>query len=283
MCALQLRRRRSDRRARAPQREPDVSFTNSAALQMRSIKALMLRRIRTRYAGSRAGYVWAFVEPICWVFVLKFALAHGNQRPPVGTSFEVFFATGVVLMRTWRTATGAIVNSIAKTKRQMLPSLHRLDVAYATWLLEMATGAIVLILILAGLGIFGFHVMPADMLTCIAAFAGTSVFTIAFALAFSALMTVAPGLKHFQGLLLMVMFITSGFAMLVDRMPPQLRELVAWNPLVHCVEWFREGFYPGYECATLDREYLFTVTVACLLLGLAGERAFRRRSAAARR
>jgi capsular polysaccharide transport system permease protein len=255
-----------------------VSLKASAILQGRSIYALLLHRVRSQHMGSRAGYLWAFVEPVCWVFVLRLALKNGgNTTPPIGESFEVFLATGITLARTWRTCAAQVAMIVVRRKRMALPSVFHSDLIIAVWLLEMITGLIVLIIILAVLGAFDFEVMPANILHCLAAYFALSVYTLAFALFFGLVITLAPGVRHFQQIILLALFMSSGFSFLVDRMPIRLREIVTWNPLVHCLEWFREGFYAGYECRSLDLNYLFGVTVVMMLLGMAGERAFRRK------
>jgi capsular polysaccharide transport system permease protein len=255
-----------------------VNLPASAALQFRSIFVLMLQRIRTRFVGSRAGYIWAIIEPICWIFVLKMAFSsHAGQQSPLGGSFEVFFAIGVVLARMWKTTAGSVEPIVTRTHKSGLPTLHKLDSAYATWLLEIVTAIVVLIVILSSLQAFGFDAVPADPLTCLLVIGVTAVYSLSYALAFALAINLAPGLVHFKSIIMLIMFMTSGFATLVDRMPPQLRDILLWNPMVHCIEWFREGFYAGYECASLDRGYLFAVTICFLLLGLAGERALRRR------
>lgn len=256
-----------------------MSLAASAKLQSRAIVALVVSRMRSRYLGSRAGYVWAIVEPMAWVFVLKLALKHsGADRPPVGDSFEVFFVTGIVIARMWRNIVGSVSQVLVSGRSARLPGLMRLDLCYAAWVLEVVTAGVVLTLCLTVLQVFGFDAVPGDLFHCLVVFFALAVFSLAFALALALLLHVAPGLQHFSNLLLMAMFITSGFAFVVDRMPPATRDIVLWNPLVHFVEWFRMGFFSGYECRSLDLNYVFAMTVIFLALGLAGERAFRRRA-----
>lgn len=249
----------------------------STALQARSIFALMMRRIRTRYKESRAGYVWAIIEPIAWVLVVKLAIRNHGNTPPVGDSFEIFVASGIVIARTWRSAVQQMLPYIVRGRRRYLPTLHRLDAAYAAWLLEIITGAVALVVILCILAMFGFHAKPGNLMMCIIAFAGMGMFALASALIFAVIFVMAPGLSHFKGIILMIFFITSGFSFAIDRMEPNLRAVLVWNPLLHCVEWFREGFFLGYESRSLDLVYLFTVTICGLTVGLAAERALRRK------
>ncbi|GLK66380.1 transport permease protein [Hansschlegelia plantiphila] len=253
-----------------------MNLSASASLQARTIFALMLRRIRTRYANSRAGYLWAIVEPICWVFILKFGIrGAADHQPPIGTSYEVFYANGVIVARTWRTTAQVVARTVRRPKRSALTAIHRLDAAYAAWILELTTGAVAMTIVLAALGLFGFDAAPADPLTCFVAFGAMALFALAFGLVLSLILTLAPGLTHFQHIFMLAIFMSSGFHMIIDRVPPRIREIFLWNPVLHCVEWFREGFYAGYVCASLDRSYLLTVTMLFLAIGLVGERALR--------
>ncbi|GLK77748.1 transport permease protein [Methylopila jiangsuensis] len=259
-----------------------MSIAKSAALQFRAVKSLIMRRFRTRYRGSRVGYAWAIIEPLAWVFILKFGLAHGSNQPPIGTSYEVFFTTGVVLARTWRSTANSVMTAVIRPSRNGFPLFGRMDQVFAVWIMDSITGAVVAVIILSILGVFGFDAAPMDLLSCIVTYACLAVFSLSFGLMFALVATVAPFMLHFRSIIFMAMFFTSGFATVLDRMPPAFRDFISWNPLVHFIEWFREGFYHGYECMNRDLEYVFTLTVAFLLLGLAGERAFRRRTALAR-
>lgn len=259
-----------------------LNFSASAALQARSIFALILRRIRSRYQGSRAGYAWAVVEPLVWVLVLKMIIRHGNNNnmPPVGDSYEVFLGTGIVVAKTWRTSATAILPFVTRSRKRLLPTLHQLDALYAAWILEVITGAIVMIVMLLILSIFGFNATPGNLLACVIAFLGMALLGLSSGLFLGLIMVMMPGLSHFRNILLMGIFITSGFAFVVDRMAPEARALLVWNPVLHCVEWFREAFYVGYECRSLDLVYLFAVTIILMVIGLASERALRRKKPA---
>lgn len=255
-----------------------MNISASARLQGRAILALTLSRMRSQYMGSRAGYMWAIVEPLAWVFILRLALASGSHMPPVGDSYEVFFVIGVIPARMFRSIASRVAQTLRSNRGARLPGLMKLDLCYANVILDTATSAVVLLVALSILGVFGFHVIPGDILHFLAAFFAIGAFALAFGLAVGLLLFLMPGLQHFIGLFFMVIFLTSGFAFVVDRMPQQTREIVLWNPLLHLVEWVRMGFYPGYECRSMDLNYVFMIAVCSLVLGLAGERLFRRRA-----
>ena len=60
-------------------------------------------------------------------------------------------------------------------------------------------------------------------------------------------------------------------------MPEWIRDILAWNPVLHAVDWFRSGFFREYEPHWLDRSYLAIIAVVTLLAGLSLERGLQRR------
>lgn len=60
-------------------------------------------------------------------------------------------------------------------------------------------------------------------------------------------------------------------------MPDWARDMLAWNPLLHAIDWFRAGFFGHYQPHWLDRTYLVFLAVLALLCGLGLERGLRRR------
>jgi capsular polysaccharide transport system permease protein len=253
-----------------------MNLKASAMLQARVVFALLLQRVRSEYSGSRAGYLWALVEPMAWIFVLKFMLSmNGSRPPPLGDSFEVFVVTGVAMARTWRQSANQIANIIFRRKRLSLPSTFHSDLVLAVWILEMLTGIVVMGILLVVLTIFGFDATPANIMTCLAAYGFLAFYTLGFGMTLGLIITLAPGLRYFQHILMLVLFMTCGFSFLMDRMPIALRSIFSWNPVFHCIEFLREGFYAGYECHNLDLVYVLAVTIVMILIGTAGERALR--------
>jgi capsular polysaccharide transport system permease protein len=63
-------------------------------------------------------------------------------------------------------------------------------------------------------------------------------------------------------------------------MPEWTRDLLAWNPLLHSIDWFRAGFFDNYQPHWLDRSYLVVAAILSLLAGLLVHRLLRRRLSA---
>jgi len=69
----------------------------------------------------------------------------------------------------------------------------------------------------------------------------------------------------------------TGIFYVPGMMPDWARDILAWNPLLHAIDWFRAGFFVGYAPHWLDRSYLVILAVSALLTGLGLERGLRRR------
>ena len=69
----------------------------------------------------------------------------------------------------------------------------------------------------------------------------------------------------------------TGIFYVPGMMPEWIRDILAWNPLLHAVDWFRSSFFREYEPHWLDRSYLLTFAVVTLLVGLGLERGLQRR------
>jgi capsular polysaccharide transport system permease protein len=74
-----------------------------------------------------------------------------------------------------------------------------------------------------------------------------------------------------------VLYFTSGIFYVPGMMPDWARDILAWNPLLHAIDWFRAGFFASYQPHWLDRSYLVILAILALLCGLGLERGLRRK------
>jgi capsular polysaccharide transport system permease protein len=71
---------------------------------------------------------------------------------------------------------------------------------------------------------------------------------------------------------LRLLYITSGCFFLPDALPPAIRDILWWNPVLHGITLFREGYYQRYESHMLDLQYLFIWCIGAVLVALVSER-----------
>jgi capsular polysaccharide transport system permease protein len=250
--------------------------------QRRVIRALMIRETRTRFADLRLGYGWALIEPILHIALLSATFAvlmHG--APPIGAHFFIFYYTGLIPYHVFVHASSGMSHAIVGNAPLLqLPPVTTFDVIVARGLLEVMTDLVVAVLLLAGFLAAGLNALPDDlwapsMALLVTAMLGCGVGAV------NAVATVFwRSWEKAYAQLTRVLYFVSGIFYVPGMMPDWARDILAWNPLLHSIDWFRAGFFESYQPHWLDQSYLVVAAIVALFAGLALHRLLRRKLSA---
>ena len=258
---------------------PLPGFLERLRNQCRVVHALIIRETRTRFGESRLGYGWALLEPILHIALLSVAfsvLMHG--QPPIGNHFFLFYYTGLVPYHVFVHTSSGMAHAITSNGALLqLPLVTTFDVIAARGLLEFMTDVIVAAIVLALFSAIGVGAVPDDLWGPTAAFLGATL--LGFGVGYiNAVMTVLwRGWDKIYAQVTRALYFMSGIFYVPAMMPDWARDVLAWNPLLHAIDWFRSGFFTAYEPHWLDRSYLAIVGVIALLAGVSLERGLRRK------
>jgi ABC-type polysaccharide/polyol phosphate export permease/Flp pilus assembly protein TadD len=262
-----------------PSPRPASRLIERFKTQARVVHALIIRETRTRFGDSRLGYGWALIEPILHIVLLAAMfslLMHG--RPPIGTHFFVFYYTGLVPYLVFTHTSTSMMHAVTSNGALLqLPPVKPFDTVLARGLLEFATDVVVAVLILAGFAALGIPAMPDDLGGAAAAVIVTAVLSCGVGFINAVLQTVLRSWDRVWNNVTRLLYFFSGIFYVPGMMPDWARDILAWNPLLHAIDWFRAGFFASYEPHWLDRRYLMVSAVLAVLAGLALERGLRRR------
>ena len=92
---------------------------------------------------------------------------------------------------------------------------------------------------------------------------------------FCALSVVSNTVDRIIGPMLRPMFWISGLFFSLNELPLAIRELLLWNPVLHCVELVRGGTFESYDARHADPGYVLTVALGFAFVGLTLERRVR--------
>ena len=260
---------RAPRSHREPR--PPPGFFERLRTQGRVIHALIIRETRTRFGDSKLGYGWALLEPIAHILMLSLVFAVLMRgRPPIGEEFFIFYYTGIIPYHMFVHTSSSMTYAIASNGSLLqLPLVGTFDVLMARGLLELLTDTLVAALLLAGFGALGLGALPQD-------FAGVStsllvVWLLGCGCGFlnAVINAFAKSWDKIWAQLTRLLYFCSGIFYVPGMMPEWIRDILAWNPVLH---FFRE-----YEPHWLDCSYLLTFAVVTLLAGLGLERGLQRR------
>ena len=252
-------------------------FAESLRIQGRVLLALMLREARTRYGRTKAGYLWALIEPGIHITLFTLILSSRITIVPIGDSMVLFLATGFATFLGFRNVMSRTGGGYGSNEALLsFPIVRVMDVFLGRALLELATWMLVTILLLGGLVLVGVAPIPHDVLKMLEAILAL------FAIGFGAGIVIGivsefwPSLHSVMSVPTRLLYFTSGIFFLPDRLPPAFRDILAWNPVLHGITLFREGYYRGYESYMLDVGYLYSWAIGCVLVGLVVEKIARK-------
>lgn len=236
---------------------------------LRSIAALIQREIATTYGRSPGGYVWAVLEPIGGIAVLSLAFSLFLQRPALGTNFPLFYATAFLPFTLYAQLSVKLAQAIQFSRPLLAyPAVTFVDALAARFALALLTHAVVFALVVIGIHLaFGLRATldwPAILLG----------FTMAAALGLGVgtlncyLRAMLPIWDTVWSVANRPLFLVSGIVFLLEGMPPSMRGLLWYNPLIHITAEMRRGFYPTYHATAASPAYVFALALISLALGL---------------
>ena len=238
-------------------------------IQCRVVHALLLREVLTRYGRHNIGFMWLFVEPMLFtlgVTALSTATksVHGSDLPIVA-----FAITGYSSVLLWRNMPGRCIDAI-EPNRSLL--FHRnvrvIDIYFARLLLEGAGATISLIALSLLFITTGQMSPPEDVLQVIGGWLMLAWFGVALALFLGAAAERSEMVHKLWHPLSYLLFPMSGAAFLLGVMPPEAQSVLVWLPMIHGVEYLREGFFGSQITAIYDLPYMAVCNAILTLLGL---------------
>lgn len=247
-------------------------------IQMRVIRALILRDMRTRFGRSFFGWVIMVLWPLTHLLFIMAGYVFVHRVAPIGADVTVFAGTGILPYILCLYPARMIMLCLVQNQPLLLfPIVSAIDIVIARTILEIVNAFWVVCIFCLILYIAGVPFLPHDYTSAIFAVLATIYlgFSIGF---FSALMLkVARLWMVVQIGALIAAYILSGAFLPVNLAPAWAQDLLWFNPLLHCVEWLRSAYYDSFGESLLSRTYLIgysTVTLASALVLERGLRGF---------
>lgn len=254
------------------------TLVRGALTQLRVVHAVALRETRTRFGAHQLGYLWALLEPIFWIFTFAGMFWFIGRLTPHGLAIVPFLATGIVPYELVMKTSDRVSGSIDANRALLFyPQVQTLDLALARGGLEIATCVAVFLIIVGGHGLYVHELHVANPLRAAFGMGLAGALGLTLGLLLCALSVLSKSVERIKGPLFRPLFWISGLFFTADSLPLEIRRILLWNPILHCVEIVRDGWFAGYHSSGANPFY---VLVWIILLGFAGltlERAVRRR------
>ena len=255
-----------------------ASFARGWNIQIRVIKALLIRELSTRFGRENIGFLWMMVEPL--LFPSLVALVWRFMRGPEehGISIVAYIVSGYVPLTLFRHAVGRAAGVFTANASLMYHRQVRLlDFILVRFLIEMIGGMMAYLFIALLLMYFDLFPVPADMGCLLGGWFLYCWFSLSLCLILAPLSEVSEAVEKLIPVTTYIMIPFSGTFNQVSWLTPNLREIVLWSPFVDAMELMRYGIFGN----GVDPYYSIAVPVGmslvCTLVGLIMCRQIRRR------
>ena len=255
----------------------NLGFQGLLRTQIRVVLALLLREARVRYGRSRLGYMWAIIDPVVLISALSILFSNFRGEAPYGTSFALFFATGVLPYK-YFSNTASYLGAAFESNRPLFnyPVVKQIDTIYARFILDTATVIVVMCLVFGVLSFIYDIPPPHDIFELLVVFVLIAQFGFGVGLMNAVIRRKINSWNNLFRVIMGPTFFLSGIFYPLDSIPTPYRQYLSWNPIIHCVEGYRKAYYPDYRSFELDLEYLFWIGFLASVLGIALERVVRK-------
>ena len=248
---------------------PPLRSTGRPRFQrLRVIAALVMRGMGTRNGRSSGGYLWAVLEPLGGILLLSIVFGLMLRAPPLGNSFILFYATGVVPFRLY----GAMANQVStaiNSNRGLLayPVVNPLDAVFAKFLLTFMTDALVATAIFGGIALFSDADIAFDPARAATAFLLAALMGLGVGTLNCVLFGFFPTWRNVWAVVSRPLFLLSGIFYLFEGVPRSVQGYLWWNPMIHVTGMMRSGFFGSYHADWASPGYVLTVAAALFLVG----------------
>lgn len=192
--------------------------------------------------------MWVLVEPIAHLLVPIAIFGFIRQAIVPGVEYPVFLVYGFLPFLLFKAICLQIVDGV--NAAQGLLSYRQLllmDVFVARALAHAVIQAIVFTIVLTGLALLGYDVLPARPLEFAAVLCLTVLLAFGLGVVFAAVASVIPDARPVIHVIFMPLYFVSGILFPITRFPDDWVRLMAINPVLHLAELSRGMGIDGFD------------------------------------
>lgn len=256
--------------AQAPEETLRLAHRHRSFSSFRAISALVLREMATTNGRSAGGYLWAIAEPVAGVVLLTLVFSLVLAKPPIGTNFPIFYATGMVPFLFYMAISTKVAQSILYSKALLAyPAVTFMDALLARMIMNGITQMLVAYIVFAA--ILFFQDTRTDPQAGGIALSLLMAFSFGVAVgAVNCFLTEAfSWWPQVWAILNRPLFLISCVFFMYDDIPEPFSDYLWYNPLVHVVGQMRKSFYPSYTGDYVSPLYVLGVSLLVYAVGLA--------------
>ena len=235
----------------------------------RTIAALILREMSTRYGRTPGGYFWMVAEPMAAILFLSVGFSLVMRSPSLGTSFLLFYATGYLPFNLYSTVSNNAARALGYSKPLLrYPAVTWIDAVLARFVLNALTGILTATLLLSVI----LAIVDSRAQIAMGPIVEATVLALGLGLGLGVMNCALTGLFPLWDVIWSILsrpvFLASAVLYIYEDLPPMAQDILWYNPLIHITGLMRSGFYPTYTAAYTSSAFVLTIAMILLAFGL---------------
>ena len=252
------------------------TFRDALRVQGRVIWALSLRDILGKNTRDKLGYFWQIIRVAFGIAVFwgirEFLGASSQQNLPQ----VVFLVCGFVPWSIFNEVAVGGISAVSKGQSLLTFShVQPLDLHISNLTVSWTTQTIVMFIILWVALAMGYKFTLLDSVAFGGGLVGVGLFAFGTGLCLAALCKYIPVAEYIIGMVMRLLFFTSGIFFSPATFGQGFAELLYWNPITNYIELIRGAFLYRSPDPALKLEFTFAVTAMVLCVGMLMERHIR--------
>lgn len=250
-------------------------LTVGMSRQMRIVSALTVREVRMRNGKHAFAQLFDVLEALLFIVGHWIIFTFLHRSLIIGDSLLLFITTGIMPVLFFRTISIKTASAMEAAKAVTgIPFIQSIDYAIARSFVEFLSFTIAFVCFFAMITALDLSklAIPYNPIAVIEFLALIALFAFGLGLINSFLIYLFPMWKFIWGIFSRIQIFFSAVFFIPEYMPPQIRDLIAYNPIMHFVALFRTAFYPTYPTHLLSVTYIYQWTFGVMIVGLALER-----------
>jgi len=245
--------------------------------QFRVISALTIHELQGLMKGYNYGFAWALLEPMMFIGVMRIARSAFKSLTPPDMPPTTFLIVGIVPFYMFMNAMSSVGKSVSGTDSMLkFPRVTPVDVAIASALSDFCIYFTLFCTLLLPISFYDGVFPPDNGMEVFSAMIALWVLGVSVGFVTGTAMRVFPPIKQFVGYTNLINRMAGGMLFVVTMFPSEYWPYFTWNPVLHCEEMLREGWFTTYTSPVASPGFVMECILGTLLLGLSLERYQRR-------
>lgn len=249
----------------------DPAASRSIGTSLNLVWTLYWQSFTPRSSRENMKLVWIFAEPVGQMAVLMVIFTLIGRTAAYGDSFALFLLTGVTVLTLFSRGAAQVASGVmairSRTRLAQIGLFHRALAGIGFTMTTLAVTSLVLLGFVALWDRLSLGMVRPGPIVAALGLTGLLAFGIGVMRGHAA--RFFPAADRVFGILSRALLFVSGIFFVPAFLPPALRDILVWNPILHAVEMVRTGIYPDYPRLVLAPGYLVGWALGAAAFGVA--------------